>query len=159
MVQKNGIFLAVLGHPMWPNNFVPGHNSQAKKERATFPSELSNLGTLKTAKLCSSAIWRPFPYLSRWPARIYKSNVWFLTHIVENEFLGFVGNTIYVIFKTPDFGCCNNCPRDNSPRRQLSKGLLSNDTVVQGDYFPRRLLSKEAFTIKKLDLISYWIVP
>ena len=39
--------------------------------------------------------------------------------------------------------CCNNCPRDRCPRRQLSKGLLSNDIVVQADYCPRRLLSKE----------------
>ena len=51
--------------------------------------------------------------------------------------------------------CCNNCPRDNSPRRQLSKGLLSNDTVVQGDYCPMRLLSKEAFTSEKLAQINF----
>ena len=52
-------------------------------------------------------------------------------------------------------GCCNNCPRDDSPRRQLSKGLLSNDTVVQGDYCPMRLLSKEAFTSEKLAQINF----
>ena len=39
-------------------------------------------------------------------------------------------------------GCCNNCPRDDSPRRQLSKGLLSKvrlskQTIVQGDFCPR----------------------
>ena len=32
--------------------------------------------------------------------------------------------------------CCNNCPRDRCPRRQLSKVLLSNDTVVLADYCP-----------------------
>ena len=36
--------------------------------------------------------------------------------------------------------CCNNCPRENCPRRQLSKGLLSNDTVVQADFCPRKRL-------------------
>ena len=51
--------------------------------------------------------------------------------------------------------CCNNCPRDDSPRRQLSKGLLSNDTVVQGDYCPMGLLSKEAFTSEKLAQINF----
>ena len=56
--------------------------------------------------------------------------------------------------------CCNNCPRDDSPRRQLSKGLLSNDTVVQGDYCPMGLLSKEAFTSEKLAQIifSYFLL-
>ena len=52
-------------------------------------------------------------------------------------------------------GYCNNCPRDNLPRKQLSKGLLSNVTVVQADYCPRRLLSKEAFTSKKLAQIDF----
>ena len=51
--------------------------------------------------------------------------------------------------------CCNNCPRDRCPRRQLSKGILSNDTVVQGDYCPMRLLSKKAFTSKKLAQIDF----
>ena len=51
--------------------------------------------------------------------------------------------------------CCNNCPRDDSPRRQLSKGILSNDTVVQGDYCPMGLLSKEAFTSEKLVQINF----
>ena len=32
----------------------------------------------------------------------------------------------------------------------MSKGLLSNDTVVQGDYCPMGLLSKEVFTSEKL---------
>ena len=52
-------------------------------------------------------------------------------------------------------GYCNNCPRDNLPRKQLSKGLLSNVTVVQADYCPRRLLSNEAFTSKKLAHIDF----
>ena len=52
-------------------------------------------------------------------------------------------------------GCCNNCPRDRCPRRQLSKGLLSNDTVVQADSCPRRLLSKESFTSEKLAQIGF----
>ena len=63
----------------------------------------------------------------------------------------------------PSFWCCNNCPRGDCPRRQLSKGLLSKgqlskETVVQGDYCPRRtfvqgdssprrLLSKETVTL------------
>ena len=51
--------------------------------------------------------------------------------------------------------CCNNCPKDHCPRRQLSKGVLSNDTVVQTDYCPRRFLSKEAFTSKKLAQINF----
>ena len=57
-------------------------------------------------------------------------------------------------------GCCNNCPRDDSPRRQLSKRLLSNDTVVQGDYCPMGLLSKEVFTSEKLAQIifSYFLL-
>ena len=56
--------------------------------------------------------------------------------------------------------CCNNCPRDGCPRRQLSKGLFSNDTVVQGDYCPMGLLSKEAFTSEKLAQIifSYFLL-
>ena len=42
-------------------------------------------------------------------------------------------------------GCCNNCPRDDSPRRLLSKGLLSKgqfskQTFVQGDFCPRKRL-------------------
>ena len=53
------------------------------------------------------------------------------------------------------YGCCNNCPRDDSPRRQLSKGLLSNDTVVQGDYCPMGLLSKKAFASEKLAKIDF----
>ena len=51
--------------------------------------------------------------------------------------------------------CCNNCPRDHSPRRQLSKGFLSNDTVVQGDYCPMGLFSNEAFTNEKLAQINF----
>ena len=56
--------------------------------------------------------------------------------------------------------CCNNCPRDRCPRRQLSKGLLSNDTVVQADYCPVGLLSKEAFVGEKLTQIvfSYFLL-
>ena len=41
--------------------------------------------------------------------------------------------------------CCNNCPRGDCPRWQLSKGLLSKLTVVQGYFCPRGLLSKEDF--------------
>ena len=41
--------------------------------------------------------------------------------------------------------CCNNCPRGDCPRWQLSKGLLSKLTVVQGYFCPRRLFSKEDF--------------
>ena len=52
-------------------------------------------------------------------------------------------------------GCCNKCPGDDCPRRQLSKGLLSNDTVVQADYCPRRLLSKDVFTSKKFAQIDF----
>ena len=51
--------------------------------------------------------------------------------------------------------CCNNCPRDRCPRRQLSKGLLSNDIVVQADFCPRRLLSKEVFNSEKLTQIDF----
>ena len=59
------------------------------------------------------------------------------------------------IFFEQNFWCCNNCPRDDSPRRQLSKGLLSNDTIVQGDYCPMGLFSKEAFTNEKLAQINF----
>ena len=37
----------------------------------------------------------------------------------------------------------------------LSKGPLSNDIVVQGDYCPRGLLSKEVFTSEKLAQIIF----
>ena len=37
MVQKR-VFLAVLGHPMWPKNIVAGHNFQAEKNGTTFAS-------------------------------------------------------------------------------------------------------------------------
>ena len=39
--------------------------------------------------------------------------------------------------------------------RQLSKGLLFNDTVVQGDYCPMGLLSKEAFASEKLTKMDF----
>ena len=60
----------------------------------------------------------------------------------------------------PKLWCCNNCPRDNSPRRQLSQGFLSNDTVVQGDYCSMGLLYKEVFTSEKLAKIifSYFLL-
>ena len=35
------------------------------------------------------------------------------------------------------------------------QGLFSNDTVVQADYSPRRLFSKEEFTSKKLAQIDF----
>ena len=38
----------------------------------------------------------------------------------------------------------------------MSKGLLSNDTVVQGDFCPMGLLSKEAFTNEKLAQIIFF---
>ena len=60
----------------------------------------------------------------------------------------------------PFWGVAHNCPRDDNPRRQLSKGLLSNDTLVQGDYCPMGLLSKEAFTGEKLAqfIFSYFLL-
>ena len=58
----------------------------------------------------------------------------------------------YVNFRSR---CCNNGPRDYSPRRQLSKGLFSNNIVVQGDYCPMGLLSKEAFNSEKLAQINF----
>ena len=48
------------------------------------------------------------PQIQGWvQPRIYKFNVWFFTHIVENEFRGLVVNAIYVVFETPSFraGC------------------------------------------------------
>ena len=51
---------------------------------------------------------------------------------------------------------CHSCPR-----RPLSKGTNVHGTVVQGDFGPRRLLSKEAITSDKLAQIIfsllYWI--
>ena len=38
------------------------------------------------------------------------------------------------------YRCCNNCPRDHCPRRQLSKGLLSHDIVVKASFCPRKRL-------------------
>ena len=35
---KKGPFLALSGHPKWANNIKVGHNSQAKKDGATFTS-------------------------------------------------------------------------------------------------------------------------
>ena len=49
----------------------------------------------------------------------------------------------------------NNCSRDNGPRRQSPKGFLSNETIVQVDYCPMVLLSKEAFTSEKLTQIDF----
>ena len=58
--------------------------------------------------------------------------------------------------------CCHICPRDSCPRRPWSKGTNVQGTVVQGDFGPRRLLSKEAFTSDKLAqiifFILYWIL-
>ena len=45
----------------------------------------------------------------------------------------------------PNFRCCHSCPR-----RPWSKGTNVQGTVVQGDFGPRRLLSKKAFTSDKL---------
>ena len=52
-------------------------------------------------------------------------------------------------------GCCHICPRDSCPRRPWSKGTNVQGTVVQGDFGPRRLLSKEAFTSDKLAQIIF----
>ena len=39
----------------------------------------------------------------------------------------------------------------------MSKGLLSNDTIVQADYCPRRLLSKESsFPLLKINPRTAW---
>ena len=60
--------------------------------------------------------------------------------------------------KNAAFRRYNNCPREDSPKRQLCKGFLSNDTVVQGNYCQMGPLSKEAFTSEKLaqiDLFYY----
>ena len=35
-----------------------------------------------------------------------------------------------------EYGRCNNCPWGNCPRRKLSKGQFSKETVLQGDYCP-----------------------
>ena len=55
-------------------------------------------------------------------------------------------------------GCCHICPRDSCPRRPWSKGTNVQGTVVKGDFGPRRLLSKEAFTIDKLAQIIFFIL-
>ena len=47
-------------------------------------------------------------------------------------------------------GCCYICPRASCPRRPWSKVSRVQGTVVQGDFGPRKLLSKEAFTSDKL---------
>lgn len=47
---------------------------------------------------------------------------------------------------------CNNCHR-----KQLSKGLLSNETVVKEDICPRTLLFKEAFTSEKLFQLIFFL--
>ena len=56
------------------------------------------------------------------------------------------------------FGCCHICPRDSCPRRPCSKGTSVQGTVVQGDFGPRRLLSKEAFTIDKLTPMFFFLL-
>ena len=53
-------------------------------------------------------------------------------------------------------GCCNICPRDSCPRRPWSKGINVQGTVFQGDFGPRRLLSKEAFTSDKFAQIIFF---
>ena len=68
MVPKKDHFLAFLRHPLWPINIVVAVDGQAEWNGATFASwdtfnnsqehrEFSNLVTLKTAKVSSSAIW------------------------------------------------------------------------------------------------------
>ena len=68
MVPKKGHFLAFLGQPQWPNDIVVAPHGQDERIGATFASwdtfknsqehrEFSNLVTLKTAKVSSSAIW------------------------------------------------------------------------------------------------------
>ena len=64
-------------------------------------------------------------HLLKMVKKLYLNKGWFK----KNELMEFS-------FKLAGWGCCNNCPRDLCPRRQLSKGLLSNDTVVQADYSP-----------------------
>ena len=68
MVSKKAIFLAFLRQPLWPNDILVAPDGQAERKGATFASwdtfensqehrEFSNLVTLKTAKVSSSAIW------------------------------------------------------------------------------------------------------
>ena len=40
-------------------------------------------------------------------------------------------------------------------KKTVVQGFLSNDTVVQGDYCPMELLSKEAFTSEELAQINF----
>ena len=54
--------------------------------------------------------------------------------------------------------CCHICPRDSYPRRPGSKGTNVQGTVVQWDFGPRRLLSKEAFTSDKLAQIIFFLL-
>ena len=95
----------------------------------------------------------------QWLTRIKTSSMIHL--LLMNMWSALIVKTIFTFIAFN--WCCNNCPRDDCPRRQLSKGLLSNDTVVQADFCPRRLLSKEAFTSKKLSQIDfsfcYWDLP
>ena len=84
-------------------------------------------------------------------------NWWGLGYQIDIEIESRIEPLIEVLFglKIPYCRCCNNCPRDCCPRRQLSKGLLSNEPVVQADFCPRRLLSKEVFTSEKLTQIDF----
>ena len=53
--------------------------------------------------------------------------------------------------------CCYICPRESCPRRPWSKGTNVQETVVQRDFGPRRLLSKEAFiSDKRAQIISFY---
>ena len=68
MVPKVGHFLSFLEYPLWPNDIVVAVDGQDERNGANFASwdtfkksqehsEFSNLVTLKTAKVSSSAIW------------------------------------------------------------------------------------------------------
>ena len=64
---------------------------------------------------------------------------------------------IYLLNNNNKLWCCYICPRDSCPRIPLSKGTDVQGTVVQIDFGPRRLLSKEAFTSDKIAQIIFFI--
>ena len=76
MVPKKGYNLSFLRHPLWPNDIVVAVDGQAERNGATFAfwdnfgnsqehRQFSNLVTLKTAKVSSSAIWLICSYASQ----------------------------------------------------------------------------------------------
>ena len=60
------------------------------------------------------------PQIQGWvQPRIYKINVWFLTHIVENEFWGLVIYAIYVVFQSLRFRA--RCSPESTNQRMIFK--------------------------------------